>query len=127
MFGEVMGKTKNQLRREVLMMRLRQLKRHIPAIAQFAITVGVTAVAVNYRKRLNALEADLDNPDAWPTIPVPQHLMDALEDGHTLHYRQVRIDDETCYSQYSSSAKGIGFTPELDERFEEAKKERDNA
>ncbi|AOZ64998.1 hypothetical protein SEA_MAYA_45 [Streptomyces phage Maya] len=126
MFGEVMGKTKNQLRREVLVMRLRQLKRHIPAIAGAVGTIAATAIAVHYKHEAEKLESfNVDNE--WTDIPVPQHLMDALEDGHTLHYRQVRIDDETCYSQYSSSAKGIGFTPELDERFEEAKKERDNA
>ncbi|ASU03957.1 hypothetical protein SEA_FRODOSWAGGINS_45 [Streptomyces phage FrodoSwaggins] len=126
MFGEVMGKTKNQLRREVLMMRLRQLKRHIPAIAGAVGTIAATAIAVHYKHEAEKIESfNVDNE--WTDIPVPQHLMDALEDGHTLHYRQVRIDDETCYSQYSSSAKGIGFTPELDERFEEAKKERDNA
>ncbi|WPJ30655.1 hypothetical protein [Streptomyces phage Psst1] len=125
-FGEVMGKTKDQLRRELWKMRLRRLKRHIPAIAGAVGTIAATAIAVHYKNELNKFEPAIEDPD-WTNVPVPSHMMESLEDGHVLHYRQVRIDDENCYSQYSTSAKSLGFTPEMDERFEEAKKERDDA
>ncbi|AOZ64910.1 hypothetical protein SEA_ESKETIT_45 [Streptomyces phage Esketit] len=126
MFGEVMGKTKNQLRREVLMMKLRQLKRHIPAIAGAVGTIAATAIAVHYKHEAEKHAPSGVDPD-WQNLPIPRHMAEALEDGHTLHYRQVRIDDDNCYSQYTTSKKSLGFNPEMDQRFEEAKKERDNA
>lgn len=123
MFGEVMGKTKSQLRREILKMRLRQLTRHVPAIAGAVGTIVATAIALKYKNQVPAISVE----EGWTNIPIPQHMMDSLENGHTLHYRQIRLGDEDCYSQYSMSKKSLGFSPEMDESFEEAKKERDNA
>ncbi|WPJ30788.1 hypothetical protein [Streptomyces phage Psst4] len=119
-----MGKTKNQLRREVLMMRLRQLKRHIPAIAGAVGTIAATAIAVHYKNELEKFEADHFG-DGWSTIPVPPSTMEDLEAGGTMLYRHVRISDEDVYAQYNTGSNE--FSDEANERFEEAKKERDNA
>jgi hypothetical protein len=123
-FGEVTGKTKNQLRREVLKMRLRQLKRHIPTIAGVVGTVVATSLAVKYKNELEKFEAD-HYGDGWSTIPVPPSTMEELEAGESMLYRHVRISDDDVYAQYNTGSNE--FSDEANERFEEAKKERDNA
>lgn len=96
-----------------------------PAIVQFAITVGVVVVAVNYRRRLKALEMKSRHSDDWPTIPVPPRTMEKIESGKTMLYRHVRIDDGNIHAQYLTGASE--FSDKSNEEFEKAKKERDNA
>lgn len=122
MFGEVMGKTKNQLRREIWKMRLRQMKKHIPAIVGAVGTIAATAVAVHYKNefdRTNQIDEDYD----MASIKVPMDVMKFLEDGQTLHYRHVLLGDNDCYAQYSTTAKSVGFDPESDERFNKVREE----
>ncbi|QAY17164.1 hypothetical protein SEA_MADAMATO_46 [Streptomyces phage Madamato] len=123
MFGEVMGKTKDQLRRELWKMRLKRLRRHIPAIIGAVGTIAATAAAVHYKNEAERLSAVDESADDWASIHVPPHMVESLEDGHTLHHRRVRVDGDDWYMQWSTSLKGVGFSPEMDENFKNASEE----
>lgn len=118
MFGEVTGKSKDQLKAELWKMRLKRMKRHIPAIVGGLTTIAAAVLAEHYRRQVVILE--LVDPDAWPLLPVPPASWERVESGDTLQYRQARISDDDVYAQYTTNKDG--FSTEMDEKFDEYKK-----
>lgn len=99
-----------------------QAKKHGPAVLGVVGTVIATVVAVHYKNEIDRL-IQTDDDLGWTNIPVPRDMVESLEDGHTLHYRRVRVDNKNHFTQCSTSLKSLGFNPEMDERFEKAKTE----
>lgn len=126
MFGEVMGKTKNQLRRDVLKMKLRQLGRHIPAIVGAIGTIAATAIAVKYKNELE-WQKSLHEGD-WPCVEVTPNCFEDFEKGATLQLRAYSPEPYRTFIQMTTREGGFpevadeqykngtpGFSPSLED------------
>jgi len=120
MLGEALGKTKDQLRREIWMMKLRQIRNHIPAVVGIVGTIVATAVAMHYKNELQKI-GDRD----WSSIPLPPEVMMAIESGETMLYRHIRVSDSDVYAQYCTNRSE--FTDDANKRYNEMKEKHGHA
>lgn len=117
MFGEVTGKSKDQLKAELWKMRLKRAKRHIPAIVGGMTTIAAAVLAEYYHRRVVYLETI--DPDAWPTIEVTPNCMKDVKNGATLMYREFSVGPNSFYSQMTTLDE---FPDEANEEFDKYKK-----
>jgi hypothetical protein len=85
------------------------------ALANVAALTSGWILAGKRGRTIADMEAVDAMTDGWCTIKVTPDMMEKIEDGATLLYRQKRLDENNLYTQLSTNGK---FSEAMDQKFE---------
>lgn len=97
----------------------------MPEVRQTALVTGTCFVTLSgwivadiHRRQVVELEKIDSITDGWCTIKISPMLMEDIENGATLMYRQKRLSPGNLYTQ--GTTRPGGFSEEKNKEFEEA-------